>query len=157
MSFIFMILLTLLLLIKVIIPGDDHMDSTDLNFFSAVALAGGIGRAAHDLHTVQSNVTQRIRALENQLGVQLFHRSKKGVTLTSMGSRLLPYAKRISDLLAEAHCAVKDEAWPGGELRIGSMETTAALRLPPVFLASVHKSRRLNESMAANWESRCLV
>jgi LysR family transcriptional regulator, cell division regulator len=109
------------------------MDSTDLNFFSAVATAGGIGRAAQNLHTVQSNVTQRIRALETHLGVQLFHRSKKGVTLTSMGHRLLPYAKRISDLLAEAHSAVKDEASPGGELRIGSMETTAALRLPPLL------------------------
>ncbi|WP_234685066.1 LysR family transcriptional regulator [Bradyrhizobium monzae] len=109
------------------------MDSTDLNFFAAVATAGGIGRAANDLHTVQSNVTQRIRALEVQLGVQLFHRSKKGVTLTSMGSRLLPYAKRISELLAEAQRAVKDEASPGGELRIGSMETTAALRLPPML------------------------
>jgi len=109
------------------------MDSTDLNFFAAVAMAGGIGRAANDLHTVQSNVTQRIRALETQLGVQLFHRSKKGVTLTSMGSRLLPYAKRISNLLAEAHCAVKDEVAPSGELRIGAMETTAALRLPPLL------------------------
>ncbi|SFN78359.1 DNA-binding transcriptional regulator, LysR family [Bradyrhizobium sp. Rc3b] len=109
------------------------MDSTDLNFFSAVAMAGGIGRAANDLHTVQSNVTQRIRALEIQLGVQLFHRSKKGVTLTSMGSRLLPYANRISELLAEAHRAVKDDASPSGELRIGSMETTAALRLPPLL------------------------
>ncbi|PJG53691.1 LysR family transcriptional regulator [Bradyrhizobium forestalis] len=109
------------------------MDSTDLNFFAAVAMAGGIGRAANDLHTVQSNVTQRIRALEAQLGVQLFHRSKKGVTLTSMGNRLLPYAKRISELLAEAQRAVKDEASPSGELRIGSMETTAALRLPPLL------------------------
>lgn len=109
------------------------MDSTDLNFFAAVAMAGGIGRAANDLHTVQSNVTQRIRALEVQLGVQLFHRSKKGVTLTSMGSRLLPYAKRISELLAEAQRAVKDEASPSGELRIGAMETTAALRLPPLL------------------------
>ncbi|UFW88450.1 LysR substrate-binding domain-containing protein [Bradyrhizobium barranii] len=109
------------------------MDSTDLNFFTAVATAGGIGRAANELHTVQSNVTQRIRALEDQLGVQLFHRSKKGVTLTSMGSRLLPYANRISELLAEAHRAVKDEAFPSGELRIGSMETTAALRLPPLL------------------------
>ncbi|WP_275199167.1 LysR family transcriptional regulator [Bradyrhizobium sp. CSA207] len=54
------------------------MDSTDLNFFTAVAMAGGIGRAANDLH-LQSNVTQRIRALEVQLGVQLFHRSKKGL------------------------------------------------------------------------------
>ncbi|WP_375784659.1 LysR family transcriptional regulator [Bradyrhizobium sp. Pha-3] len=109
------------------------MDSTDLNFFAAVAMAGGIGRAANDLHTVQSNVTQRIRALEVQLGVQLFHRSKKGVTLTSMGSRLLPYAKRIGELLAEAQRAVRDESAPGGELRIGSMETTAALRLPPLL------------------------
>ncbi|RXH35259.1 transcriptional regulator [Bradyrhizobium nanningense] len=109
------------------------MDSNDLNFFAAVAIAGGIGRAANDLHTVQSNVTQRIRALEDQLGVQLFHRSKKGVTLTSMGSRLLPYAKRIGELLAEAQRAVKDEASPSGELRIGSMETTAALRLPPLL------------------------
>lgn len=109
------------------------MDSTDLNFFAAVAMAGGIGRAANDLHTVQSNVTQRIRGLEAQLGVQLFHRSKKGVTLTSMGNRLLPYAKRISELLAEAQRAVKDEASPSGELRIGSMETTAALRLPPLL------------------------
>lgn len=109
------------------------MDSTDLNVFSAVAMAGGIGRAAIDLHTVQSNVTQRIRALETQLGVQLFHRSKKGVTLTSMGNRLLPYANRISELLAEARRAVKDEASPSGELRIGAMETTAALRLPPLL------------------------
>src|SRR5262249_44864629 len=107
--------------------------STDLNFFLAVATAGGIGRAASELNTVQSNVTQRIRALEAQLGVQLFHRSKKGVTLTSMGGRLLPYASRIRELFAEAQRAVKDEAAPGGELRIGSMETTAALRLPPLL------------------------
>lgn len=109
------------------------MDSTDLNFFSAVALAGGIGRAANDLHTVQSNVTQRIRSLELHLGVQLFHRSKKGVTLTSMGNRLLPYATRIHELLAEAQRAVRDETTPSGELRVGSLETTAALRLPPIL------------------------
>ena len=111
------------------------MDSTDLGFFSAVAVAGGIGRAANDLHTVQSNVTQRIRGLEHELGVQLFHRSKRGVTLTSMGNRLLPYATRIHELLAEARRAVRDETTPDGELRIGSLETTAALRLPPLLTA----------------------
>src|ERR1700751_3897604 len=101
---------------KVIFQEDDMMDSTDLNFFSAVALAGGIGRAANDLHTVQSNVTQRIRALELYLGVQLFHRSKKGVTLTAMGNRLLPYATRIHELLAQAQRAGRDETYPRGDL-----------------------------------------
>jgi LysR family transcriptional regulator, cell division regulator len=115
------------------------MDSTDLSFFSAVALAGGIGRAANDLHTVQSNVTQRIRGLELRLGVQLFHRSKKGVTLTAMGNRLLPYATRIHELLAEAQRAVRDEISPSGELRIGSLETTTALRLPPVLTTYTHR------------------
>nr|QDP21376.1 LysR family transcriptional regulator [Bradyrhizobium cosmicum] len=76
-----------------------------LGFFLAVANTGGIGRAADDLHTAQSNVTQRIRGIELELGVQLFHRSKRGVTLTSMGSRLLPYAERIRDLLQEAQRA----------------------------------------------------
>ncbi|HTH96369.1 MAG TPA: LysR substrate-binding domain-containing protein [Stellaceae bacterium] len=111
------------------------MDSTDLGFFLAVANAGGIGRAAHDLHTVQSNVTQRIRGLERELGAQLFHRSKRGVTLTAMGGRLLPYALRIHELLDEVRRVVRDEAAPGGELRIGSLETTAALRLPPILTA----------------------
>jgi DNA-binding transcriptional LysR family regulator len=50
-----------------------------------------------------------------------------------MGNRLLPYAKRIRDLIHEAQRAVKDEIAPGGELCIGSLETTAALRLPPVL------------------------
>jgi DNA-binding transcriptional LysR family regulator len=111
------------------------MDSTDLNIFKTVAVAGGIGRAATELNTVQSNVTQHIRALELQLGVQLFHRSKKGVTLTSTGNRLLPYAMRIDELLMEARRAVSDDAEPSGELRIGSLETTAALRLPPILTA----------------------
>ncbi|MBR1281264.1 LysR family transcriptional regulator [Bradyrhizobium sp. AUGA SZCCT0177] len=108
------------------------MDSTDLVFFSAVAVAGGIGRAASELNTVQSNVTSHIRALETKLGVRLFYRSKKGVVLTSVGNTLLPYATRIADLLTEARKAVT-EAGPRGDLRIGSMETTAALRLPPIL------------------------
>lgn len=109
------------------------MNSTDLAFFSAVAAAGSMGRAALALNTVQSNVTAHIRALEDELGAPLFHRSKKGVALTGIGERLLPYAERIAHLLEEAQVAVADTNEPSGALRIGAMETTAAVRLPPLL------------------------
>ncbi len=109
------------------------MNSVELGVFAAVARAGSIGRAAERLNTVQSNVTQRLRALEDRLGVPLFHRSKRGVTLTTVGARLLPYATRIAELLEEARLVTRDDAVPGGEVRIGAMETVAAFRLPPIL------------------------
>lgn len=109
------------------------MNSIELGVFAAVARAGSIGRAAERLNTVQSNVTQRVRALEERLGVTLFHRSKRGVTLTTVGARLLPYAERVAELLEEARLVTCDDAVPRGEVRIGALETVAALRLPPIL------------------------
>jgi DNA-binding transcriptional LysR family regulator len=111
------------------------MDASDLRIFEAVARTGGIGRAAAELHTVQSNVTTRIRLLEEELGAALFHRHSRGVTLTPAGKRLLPYAARVGQLLAEARRAVADDGRPKGPLMLGSLETTAALRLPRVLTA----------------------
>lgn len=109
------------------------MDSVDLRFFLAVATTGGIGRAAKELNTVPSNVTQRIQSLERDLGVELFHRSKKRVVLSSFGSRLIPYAEQIKHTLREARSAMQESGAPHGDLRIGSMETTAAFRLPSLL------------------------
>lgn len=111
------------------------MNSTDLMFFVAVAEAGGIGRAAAALNTVQSNVTGRIRALEQALHTPLFYRGTRGVTLTRAGERLLPYATQVARLLADAEQAVLSDEVPRGPLRLGSMETTAALRLPKLLTA----------------------
>jgi DNA-binding transcriptional LysR family regulator len=111
------------------------MDIGDLRFFEAVARHGGMNRAAAELNTVQSNVTARIRALEAALGVELFRRHSRGVSLTPAGRRLLPYAVRLPQLLAEARRAVADEGTPQGPLTIGSLESTAALRLSPVLAA----------------------
>src|SRR4051794_2685094 len=109
------------------------MDAGDLRVFEAVARLGGMNRAATELHTVQSNVTARIRQLEAELGTVLFQRSSRGVVLTPAGRRLLPYAMRIANLLAEAKRAVADDGNPKGPLVIGSLETTAGLRLPGVL------------------------
>lgn len=113
------------------------MDARDLVTFEAVARLGGMGRAARELNTVQSNVTQRVRRLEQTLGVSLFERSRTGARLTPAGERLMPYAKRVDALLDEAGRAARDDGAPRGTLTIGSLETTAALRLSPLLASYV--------------------
>jgi LysR family transcriptional regulator, cell division regulator len=114
------------------------MELSDLVTFSTVARTGGITRAAAELHTVQSNVTQRIKALEAEVGTALFERHSRGMTLTGAGRRLLPYAQRMAALSREAVLAARDDGEPRGPLAIGSMETTAAVRLP-LLLAEFHR------------------
>lgn len=109
------------------------MDAADLRIFEAVARLGGMNRAAAELNTVQSNVTARIRLLEEELGLPLFRRHSRGVSLTGAGQRLLPYAIRVRHLFEEARRAVEDDGTPGGRLTVGSLETTAALRLSPLL------------------------
>jgi molybdate transport repressor ModE-like protein len=111
------------------------MEYADLRVLEAVARHGSMNRAAAELHMVQSNVTARIRVLEDQVGAALFERSSRGVALTAAGQRLLPYAARLAALLNEAQEAARDDGTPRGSLRVGCLETTAALRLPPILSA----------------------
>jgi DNA-binding transcriptional LysR family regulator len=83
-------------------------------------------------------VTQRIKALEAETGTALFERHSRGMTLTGAGRRLLPYAQKMAALAREALLAARDDGEPKGPLAIGSMETTAAVRLP-ALLASFHR------------------
>ncbi|HEX9820224.1 MAG TPA: LysR substrate-binding domain-containing protein [Methylomirabilota bacterium] len=115
------------------------MDAADLRIFEAVARLGGMNRAAAELNTVQSNVTARIRVLEDELGTPLFARHSRGVTLTAAGQRLLPYAARIRLLLEDARRVVEDDGTPRGALTLGTLETTAAMRLSPLLAAYVGK------------------
>src|ERR1700742_5072354 len=114
------------------------MELSDLLTFSTVARLGGITRAADELNTVQSNVTQRVKALEAEIGTALFERHSRGMTLTGAGRRLLPYAQQMAALSREAVLAARDDGVQKGPLVIGSMETTAAVRLPSL-LAEFHR------------------
>jgi len=109
------------------------MDISDLRIFEAVSRHGSMNRAAQELHTVQSNVTARIRALEEELGISLFHRHARGVLTTPAGQRILPFVGRITKLLADARTAAQDDGSPSGALLLGSLETTTALRLSPLL------------------------
>jgi DNA-binding transcriptional LysR family regulator len=79
-----------------------------------------------------------VKALEAEIGTALFERHSRGMTLTGAGRRLLPYAQRMAALSREAMLAARDDGEPRGPLAIGSMETTAAVRLP-ALLADFHR------------------
>lgn len=115
------------------------MDLSALRIFKAVAEEGGITQAALRLNRVQSNVSARLTQLEDALGVLLFHRSGRRLQITPEGSRLLDYADRLLHLADEAVASVRPDRQPSGQLRIGSMETTAASRLPQVLAAFNHQ------------------
>ena len=106
------------------------MEFSTLKIFSAVAESGSVSKAAAELHYVQSNVTARIQRLEEELGAQLFVRSRQGMTLTSAGEVLMEYASRALRLAEEARAAVASTQGLAGTLRLGSLETTLAVRLP---------------------------
>ncbi|MBC9248986.1 LysR family transcriptional regulator [Pseudomonas alcaligenes] len=114
------------------------MDLSTLTIFRTVALEQSVTRAAQRLERVQSNVTTRIRQLEDDLGVALFFREGKRMRLTEQGQEFLAYAERLLALADEARQAMHPQQ-PGGTLRLGSMESTAAARLPTP-LARFHQA-----------------
>jgi len=108
------------------------MDLTELQIFKTVVEQGGISKAAAKLHRVPSNVTTRVKQLEQRLGTRLFVRIGKRLTLSTEGKLLLRYAERLLRLSTEAEIAIRSGK-PRGTLRLGSLESTAATRLPPVL------------------------
>lgn len=123
------------------------MEVNDLHLFLAIAESRSISAAAERLHTVQSNVSTRLRTLETRVGAQLFHRHARGVTLTSSGELFLPYARRIVQLMHEGMNVIADVDDPVGTLALGSMETTAGWRLPQLLAGFSDDCPRVDVSL----------
>lgn len=120
------------------------MDIHDLNVFSTAARMGSISKAAKALSTVQSNVTTRVRLLEEELGVELFHRNHHGIQLTRKGRDLLPYAQQVMALVQKAREAVSDDHEVHGVLRIGSLQSTASARLPELLKSYITQYNKVD-------------
>ncbi len=108
------------------------LDLDALEIFRTVVTEGGVIRAAHKLNRVQSNVTTRVRQLEERLGVRLFRREGRALTTSPEGQLLFQYAERLLRLADEAQ-SVLQTGRPRGLLRLGSLESTAGSRLPGVL------------------------
>ncbi len=110
------------------------MDLVQLEIFKAVAEQGSISAAAQHIHRVPSNLTTRIKQLEEDLGVALFIREKHRLRLSPAGWNFLDYARRILALVEEARLTVAGEE-PQGPFSLGSLESTAAVRIPALLAA----------------------
>jgi len=113
------------------------LDLAALQIFRAVAAEASVTRAAQRLERVQSNVTTRLKQLEQDVGAELFLRDGKRMSLTPAGERLLAYTEQLLALAEEARQAVQPQR-PSGRLRVGAMESTAASRLAQP-LAAYHQ------------------
>lgn len=113
------------------------IDLESLDIFRAVVQEGGVIRAAAKLNRVQSNVTTRIKQLEERLGTRLFRRQGRSLVLSPEGELLLSYAQRLFRIADEAEHELKSGK-PMGVFRVGSLESTAGSRLAPI-LSKFHK------------------
>ena len=71
------------------------MTLNQLNYVITIAEQGSINKAAQQLYISQPSLTSAVRELEKELGIVLFHRSGKGVTLTNDGAEFLLYARQL--------------------------------------------------------------
>lgn len=106
------------------------MELKMLKTFICVADLGTIVAASEKLYCVQSNITNRIKTLEANLGTKLFIRSRNGMTLTAAGVLFKTYAEKVVYAEREAYAAIADFSNSIKIIRIGSIESAIAIRLP---------------------------
>lgn len=121
------------------------MDLKDLEIFQKVVETGTVTEAAKQLNYVQSNITSRISKLEKELNTPLFHRHRRGMSLTPEGKKLFIYSKKILSLTEEMKKVIQSGNEPSGKLEIGTVETV--IHLPKILSSFVKKYKKVDLSL----------
>jgi len=109
------------------------MEFRQLNTFITVADLNSFTRAAYILGYTQPTVTSQIRLLESELGVRLFERIRKNISLTHEGEKFLVYSRQIINMCEEAKNTVKHQSVPKGVLTIGAFESLCTTRIQGIL------------------------
>ncbi|MBB3117015.1 LysR substrate-binding domain-containing protein [Pseudoduganella violacea] len=130
------------------------MEIRQLRYFVAIVDHGSLSRAALVLHVAQPALTQQLRHLEEELGVQLLHRSAQGVLSTDAGKVFYDHAQAILKQVADAKQAVTHSARPAGSVTLGLPHSVSgALALPLLTAAQQHYpdiTLQLTEELTGN-------
>src|SRR5260370_25104436 len=107
------------------------MEVRQLQIFCTLAEELNFTRTAERVHTVQSNVTAQIKALEEELGVPLFDRLGRRVALTDAGRRFQPFAAQALAVMEQGQRTVQAGSAPCGPLPIGAPDSLLTYLRPP--------------------------
>jgi LysR family hydrogen peroxide-inducible transcriptional activator len=111
----------------------------------AVAEAGNFTVAAEKVFVTQPTLSMQIQKLEDELGVQIFNRTKKPIRLTNVGEQILKQARNI---LAEAKrmddIVAQEKGFIGGEFKLGIIPTVMPTLLPMFLNAFINKHPKIN-------------
>lgn len=116
------------------------MDLRQLRYFVTIVETGSFSKAAQRLHVAQPALSQHVRNMELDLGVELLFRSSQGVVPTEAGETLVRHARLILSQMEAAREAVRgSEGEPEGDVRLGLPGTVSQMLCVPLF----REARRL--------------
>ena len=128
-----------------------YQNLSSYRIFYAVANTGNISKAAKELYISQPAISKSIQKLEDSIGVKLFHRSSRGVTLTSEGELLYAHVKYAFEVLTLGEDKLRRSIALGmGHLTIGVSSTLCKYILLPYLKDFIKKYPHINISIACH-------
>jgi len=136
------------------------MNTDQLRLFLVIARHRSLSRAATELDLGQATVSDRLKALESELGLELFARQGRGVALTPAGEAFRPQAERALEVLREAHEAARAaQAGQSGQITVAVTVTSGAYLFAPALVAfqREHPQVEVRVKSAHSWDAPGMV
>lgn len=135
------------------------MDTKQLKTFITVAKLSSFTKAADKLGYAQSSITSHIQLLEKDLGIRLFERIGKNITLTHERHKLLLYAEKILNTWENAKNSVSFSEIPRGNLTIGVTESICSIKLPKILKEynKLYPNVEITLKICTSHELQCLL
>ncbi len=114
------------------------MRTEQLEYIAAVTRLGSLRRAAEELRLSQPALSETVRNLERELGVELLERKRSGATMSASGRELLPHIIGVLDAVDRLRSAAGEQHRISRMVRVGTVNTATV----PLLIPAVREFRR---------------